>query len=138
MGRARKLDIKYKETQDISPEDVSSVFEQSEIKRPYHDLERLERMIRHANLIITAWAGDKMVGIARALTDYSYCCYLSDLAVDKNYQKHGIGKELIRRVQEKIGEEAALILIAAPSAVDYYPKIGFTRNERAYFIPRSK
>jgi ribosomal protein S18 acetylase RimI-like enzyme len=102
------------------------------------DLERIQRMIQHANLILTAWDGEKLVGIARALTDFSYCCYLSDLAVDREYQRHGIGKELIRRLRESLGDEVMLLLLAAPEATDYYPHIGFEKAENAWRIPRKR
>lgn len=132
------MTITYLDTHEITPEDLSRVFMNSGIKRPYQDLERLQQMIHHADIVITAWADDRMVGIARALTDYSYCCYLSDLAVDREFQQHGIGKELVRRVQDKIGEQCSLVLISAPTAVDYYPKIGFTRSDKAFVIARNK
>ena len=77
-----------------------------------------------------------MVGVARALTDYSYCCYLSDLAVDQAYQRSGIGKQLVARVREAIGEECSLLLISAPGAVDYYPKLGFEKSDKAYLISK--
>ncbi|MWC26884.1 GNAT family N-acetyltransferase [Paenibacillus sp. MMS18-CY102] len=132
------MNIQYKDSKSITAEELSSVFQLSGITRPYQDLDRLERMITHSDLLITAWDEEKMVGVARAVTDFSYCCYLSDLAVDASYQKYGIGKELVRRVQEQAGEECALLLISAPSAVDYYPKIGFAQSDRAFLIPRAK
>lgn len=84
--------IHYQNNKELSAEDLSKVFEASGIKRPFQDLERLQKMIDHADIIISAWDEDKLVGIARAITDYVYCCYLSDLAVDDKYQKLGIGK----------------------------------------------
>ncbi len=132
------MQITYQDMKDIKAEDVSRVFMKSGIKRPYQDLDRMERMIKHADIIITAWDADQMVGIARAITDYSYCCYLSDLAVDSAYQKCGIGKELIQKVREKIGEESSLVLISAPGAVDYYPKVGFEKTDKAYIMARTK
>lgn len=95
-------------------------------------------MINGANLTITAWDNTTLIGIARALTDFSYCCYLSDLAVHKDYQKQGIGKTLITKVEKEIGEETALILLSAPNAMEYYPKAGFTKAENAFLIPRKK
>lgn len=134
----QSMEITYRETRKMKPEDVARVFRTSRIRRPHQDLERLDRMIRNANLVITAWDGGKMVGIARAVTDFAYCCYLSDLAVDEAYQGHGIGRELVNKIREKAGEECALILIAAPEAVDYYPKIGFAKSNRAFIIPRTR
>ena len=79
-----------------------------------------------------------MVGVSRSLTDYSYCCYLSDLAVDRAFQGKGIGRELIRRTQAVIGEEVSLILLSAPGAMSYYPAIGFQPAENAFIIRRKK
>lgn len=134
----KKAMIQYKSDPAIKAEDLSSVFEQSGIKRPYQDLERLQKMIDKADIIITAWDRERMVGVARALTDYSYCCYLSDLAVSRDYQKQGIGKRLVELVKEAIGAEASLILLSAPSAVDYYPQIGFNRTDKCFIIPRER
>jgi ribosomal protein S18 acetylase RimI-like enzyme len=132
------MGIEYSFVKEISPEDVANVFRNSGIRRPYNDLNRIKKMIDNADIIITAWDNKKLVGIARALTDYSYCCYLSDLAVDKDYQKSGIGKHLIELLRNIIGEEVALILISAPEAMDYYPKIGFEKCERAFIINRKR
>jgi len=115
---------------------VAEVFKNSGIKRPYEDHERIQRMIDNADILITAWDGDKMIGVARAITDYSYCCYLSDLAVDVQYQKLGIGTELVKRVQTFIGDECSLVLLSAPGAVEYYPRLGFERADKAFVIKR--
>jgi ribosomal protein S18 acetylase RimI-like enzyme len=132
------MEVRYLDTKDIRAEDLASVFKRSGIIRPHEDINRMQRMIENCNLLITAWIGEKIIGVARALTDYSYCCYLSDLAVDAEYQKLGIGKKLVDIVREKIGEECSLVLIAAPSAVDYYPKIGFEKSDKAYLIKRQR
>ncbi len=117
-------------------EEVADVFRRSGIRRPVDDLERIGRMVAHGNLIVCARDAGRLVGIARALTDFSFCCYLSDLAVDRAYQRLGIGRELVRRVQDAIGEDSMLLLLAAPTAMDYYPRIGFTRVENGWIIPR--
>lgn len=132
------MTIVYHDYKGISPEDISTVFQKSGIKRPYGDLERLARMVEGADIMITAWDGGKIVGIVRALTDYAYCCYLSDLAVDMDYQQSGIGRRLIEEVQARIGEECSLLLLSAPGAVDYYPKVGFDRTDKAFVIARKK
>lgn len=130
--------IEYRENQPLEPVDVARVFEASGITRPTRDIPRIARMFANANLVISAWDGARLVGVSRALTDYSYCCYLSDLAVDVAYQKHGIGQELIRRTQTMIGDEVSLILMSAPGAMDYYPKVGFTLADNAYVIRRQR
>ncbi|WP_256757085.1 GNAT family N-acetyltransferase [Cohnella sp. WQ 127256] len=130
------MNIEYKINEVLQAVDVSNVFHSSGIKRPADDLERIQRMIDNADVNLSAWDGTKLVGIARAITDYSYCCYLSDLAVSKEYQRTGIGKELIRRLHELIGEEVSLLLLSAPTAMNYYPSIGFDRKDNAFIIPR--
>ncbi|MBO0959711.1 GNAT family N-acetyltransferase [Neobacillus sp. MM2021_6] len=122
----------------VTAEELSDVFERSGIRRPVDDLPRLQRMIEHSDLLITAWDEQTLVGVARAVTDFSYCCYLSDLAVNKDYQKKGIGKELVRLVQEQIGEEVTLLLLSAPTAMEYYPQIGFNKVENGFIMPRTK
>lgn len=128
--------IEYRHNASLAATDVAAVFSASGIRRPTTDLARIERMFANANLVISAWHENKLVGVCRALTDFSYCCYLSDLAVDKAYQKHGIGSELITRVQEAIGDEVALILLSSPEAMGYYPKLGFEKIENGFIIKR--
>lgn len=130
--------ISYRMERVVDAAKVAELFRRSGIRRPVDDVERVGRMIAHANLIVCAYDGGRLVGIARALTDFSFCCYLSDLAVDQEYQRNGIGKELVRRVQEAIGEEAMLLLLAAPDAMDYYPHIGFEKAENAWIIHRRR
>ncbi|MDR0247326.1 MAG: GNAT family N-acetyltransferase [Burkholderiales bacterium] len=101
-------------------------------RRPLHNRSRVEIMLKHANLLGTAWDDDRLIGVARAVTDFAYCCYLSDLAVDETYQRHGIGKALIALLQKQLHSEARIVLLAAPLAVDYYPHIGFERHSSAW------
>jgi predicted N-acetyltransferase YhbS len=103
-------------------------------RRPTGDRERMAVMLANANLVITAWDDDLLVGISRSLTDFAYATYLSDLAVRDSYQKRGIGRELIRRTQEAGGPETRVILLSAPAAVDYYPRVGFTHHPSAWSI----
>jgi ribosomal protein S18 acetylase RimI-like enzyme len=125
---------------DIKPtaEQLAMLFDSSGIRRPTRDLLRIQRMIDNANLVVTAWDGEKLVGIARALTDFCYCCYLSDLAVDKEYQRQGIGRELVERVKSATGEECSLILLSAPDAMSYYPAIGMEQADNAWIIKRKR
>lgn len=78
--------------------------------------------------------GASLVGVARSVTDFTFCCYLSDLAVDRKYQKRGVGKNLIRMTRQALGRKGKLILLSAPAAVGYYPKIGFDRHNQAFWI----
>lgn len=128
--------IEYRHNFPLAATDVAAVFVASGICRPTNDLARIEQMFANANLIFSAWHEGQLVGVCRALTDFSYCCYLSDLAVDKAFQKQGIGRELIDRVRSAIGEEVALILLSAPEAMTYYPKVGFKNVENGFIIKR--
>src|SRR5690606_31500185 len=89
-------------------------------RRPVDRPEIIAAMLRNADLIVTARDGAKLVGVSRALTDFSYCTYLSDRAVDVDFQRQGIGRELIDRTHEAAGRHTALILLAAPKARSYY------------------
>lgn len=130
--------IEYRHNFPLNPIDVARVFDSSGITRPTNDIPRIARMFIASNLVISAWANEVLVGVCRTLTDYSYCCYLSDLAVDEAFQRHGIGKELIRRVQSAVGNEVSLILLSAPGAMSYYPSVGFAKAENAFVIRRTK
>lgn len=103
-------------------------------RRPVHDPARIAAMLAHANLICTAWDGETLVGVARSVTDFAFCCYLSDLAVDVAYQRRGIGAELIRRTQARLHPEARLVLLAAPQAQTYYPRIGMSPHHSAWTV----
>lgn len=127
--------VEYRRENGLNAEEFISVLKASTLaeRRPANEPERVQQMLQHANLIITARENGKLVGVSRSLTDFVYCTYLSDLAVDKTYQKKGIGKELIRQTKLQT-PKAKLILLAAPAAVDYYPHIGMRRHEYCYYI----
>lgn len=107
-------------------------------RRPADDLARLERMLRHADLIVTTRHAGRLVGVSRAVTDFSYCCYLSDLAVDRAWQRQGIGRRLIAETHRAAGEETTLILVAAPAAEAYYPRIGMRHLPSCWAIARMR
>ncbi len=134
------MSIAYALEPGLSAEEFRAVLIASTLgeMRPVGDLERLERMLRKASLILTARDGERLVGISRAITDFSFCCYLSDLAVDAAYQRRGIGKRLIAETHRGAGEETMLILIAAPAAEEYYPKIGMQQRPSCWTVPRSR
>jgi N-acetylglutamate synthase-like GNAT family acetyltransferase len=125
---------------DIVPEteQVIALYKSSGLVRPVDNEARIATMYRNSNLIITAWHGTILVGAARSLTDFCYCCYLSDLAVHNDYKQQGIGKALIALTQEKIGEAVTLILLSAPGAMDYYPKVGFDTIGNGFIIKRKR
>ena len=89
-------------------------------------------MVKHADVTITAWDGNKLVGVARSISDFAYCTYLSDIAVNKQYQKLGIGRQMIEKTREVAGKDVNLFLFSAPQAIEYYPKVGF--EEKMAFI----
>ena len=105
-------------------------------RRPIDKVTTFADMLANANLIITAWDQEKLVGIARTLTDFSYVAYLEDLAVDEQYQKQGIGKQLIEETKSHLDSECMIVLLAAPKANDYYQKIGFEHNPRAWTLKK--
>lgn len=132
------MEIQYKTDFIPSTEEIIAVYDSSTIKRPTKDVERITAIYKNSNLVVTAWDGDELVGISRSITDFYYCCYLADLAVKMEYQHKGIGKKLIALTKEKIGPQVMLLLLAAPAAVDYYPKIGMEKFDHAFMINREK
>lgn len=126
---------------DLAPAEFIDLLHRSTLaeRRPVDDPDTIAGMLEHADIILTARTDSgTLVGVSRAITDYSYCTYLSDLAVDKDYQKQGIGRELIRRTHEEAGLKTALILLAAPDAAGYYPHIGMDKHEGCFVIPRGQ
>jgi predicted N-acetyltransferase YhbS len=132
--------ISYRSNIKITVDDFIDVLKRSTLdeRRPVDDPERMQKMLDHGNVMITAWSDEKLVGVSRALTDFSFCCYLSDLAVDKSYQHTGIGKELVRLTHEAAGMQTMLILLAAPAATRYYPKIGMKQFEHCFIVNRKQ
>ena len=131
------MNIRYETSRQISAEEFIDLLKRSTLaeRRPVDDPKCIQAMLQHANLLCTAWDGEKLVGIARSVTDFEYCCYLSDLAVDEKYQKKGIGKQLIALTKSKLGGKAKIILLSAPKAEAYYPKIGFDAHPSAWILP---
>ena len=133
------MQIVYAVEPDLSPQAFRDILVASTLseRRPVDDSERLDRMLRHADIIVTARDGERLVGISRAITDFAYCCYLSDLAVDVSYQHKGIGKRLIDETRIRAGECTTLVLVSAPAAETYYPKIGLRQRPSCWEIPRT-
>lgn len=127
--------ITYKTTPDLDVDLALDLYVASTLgeRRPVGDRARFETMLRHGNLIITAWDGDLLVGISRSVTDWVWMTYLADLAVRVSHQKQGIGKELMRRTQAA-APQAKLLLLAAPAAKDYYGHVGFTNVPNAWWL----
>ncbi|WP_295798317.1 GNAT family N-acetyltransferase [uncultured Microbulbifer sp.] len=132
------MEVEFKINVSVSTDQFIELLERSTLgeRRPIHDRECMEGMIANSNLVVSAWDGDTLVGIARSVTDFHYACYLSDLAVASSYQRLGIGKALQAKTQAELGPHCKLILLAAPAANDYYEHIGFTQNPRCWVLDR--
>lgn len=133
------MPITYALEADLSVQEFRDVLIASTLaeRRPANDLERLDQMLRRADIIVTARDAGQLVGVSRAISDFSYCCYLSDLAVHVAYQRQGIGKRLIEETRKTAGEHAMLLLVAAPAAEGYYQKIGMRQVRSCWAIPRT-
>lgn len=127
--------ITYRLGNDLDPDAVIELYRASGLgeRRPVADRARMAAMLAHANLVVSAWDGERLVGLARSLSDFSYCTYLSDLAVCASHQRRGIGRELIHRTRQA-GGSAQIILLAAPAAVEYYPRLGFRHHPQAWVL----
>lgn len=132
--------IEYKFNENISEEEFLNLLYASSLaeRRPVHDKECISGMLNNSNLIISARDNGKLIGIARSVTDFHYCCYLSDIAVDLDYQNKGIGKELINQTKKKCNSLCKIILLSAPKAVNYYPKIGFKKHPQCWVLSQDK
>ena len=130
------MPIIYRDDAVLSPEEAIALYRKSTLgeRRPVDRPDIFAGMLSNANLIITAWDDRRLVGIARSLTDFTYVTYLADLAVDVDYQQQGIGKKLIAETQRRTAPECMIVLLAAPNANDYYPKLGFIHNPRAWML----
>jgi predicted N-acetyltransferase YhbS len=132
--------IEYRTKPDLSVDEFIDVLERSTLaeRRPVSDRETIRQMLANASIVVTAHHDGRLVGVSRAISDFSYCTYLSDLAVDEAYQRQGIGRELIRRTHEAAGLATTLILLAAPKAESYYPHVGMNKHDSCWIIPRQE
>ncbi len=130
------MNIEYRDNASLSAEEAIDLFRRSTLgeRRPVGRPDIFEGMLKNASLVITSWDGSRLVGIARTLTDFSYVAYLADLAVDAEYQKRGIGKRLIEETRRRLAPECMIVLLAAPKANDYYARLGFEHNPRAWML----
>ena len=128
--------IEYRVGNDLDLDQVIELYWASTLglRRPVDDRATMQDMLRHANLVVTVWLGAELVGISRSLTDFSYICYLADLAVHEAHQKCGIGRELVRKTRENLGPKCKITLLAAPAAVGYYSKLGFELHPSAWWL----
>lgn len=138
MNSVSKNDISYR--LDIVPatEQIIELYNNAGLPRPTGDARRIGEMYQHSNLVVTAWHNDLLVGVSRCITDWVWSCYLADLAVRKEYHTGGIGKKLVELTKEKLGDQCMLLLLSVPTAMEYYPKIGFTKLDNSFIINREK
>jgi GNAT superfamily N-acetyltransferase len=137
QGRTlREMMITYRDDANISVDEAIALYVRSTLgeRRPIHNKQTFEAMLKHASMVITAWDEENLIGIARTLTDFAYVAYLADLAVDQQYQRNGVGKRLIAETKLRLGPECMIVLLAAPKANDYYKHIGFEHNPRAWTL----
>ena len=132
------MEITYSFDRQPSADQVIELYDAAGLPRPTTDKERIQKMFDHSNLIVTGWHNDRLVGVSRSITDWVWSCYLADLAVHPDYKKSGIGKEMVRRTKEKLGEQSMILLLSVPTAMEYYPKIGMIKEDRAFTIFRTK
>ena len=128
--------VTYTTTQTITSNEFIDILKRSTLgeRRPIENKKCIQGMLDHADILALALDDGKIIGVARAVTDFNYACYLSDLAVDVNYQKMGIGQKLIATVQEQLEDSCKIILLSSPDAVGYYPKIGFKGHDSAWVL----
>lgn len=128
--------IRYQTGNQLDIDEVIDLYVDSRLgeRRPVDARDCMLEMLAKANLVVTAWDGDRLVGIARSLTDFCYVAYLSDLAVRESYQRLGIGKQLIQHTQDELGDDATIVLLAAPAAEEYYPRIGMRQHLSAWVL----
>jgi predicted N-acetyltransferase YhbS len=127
--------IEYQREFTLNADEFVDVLKKSTLgeRRPINDSDRIHEMLQNANLIVTARKDGELIGVARSLTDFSFCTYMSDLAVNQKYQKMGIGIRLIKETKMH-APKAKLILLAAPAAVNYYPKTGMTNFPHCFLL----
>lgn len=134
------MNVEYRINHPVSTEQFIELLRSSTLaeRRPVDDRECMEGMVNNSNLMVTAWDGHRLVGIARSMTDFHYACYLSDLAVDRGCQGRGIGKALLATTWKQLGPRCKLILVAAPAADSYYGHVGFSNNTRCWVLDREQ
>ncbi|HJS31820.1 MAG TPA: GNAT family N-acetyltransferase [Alphaproteobacteria bacterium] len=132
------MSVVYATVDALTAEEFVDVLRRSGLaeRRPVDEPQRIAAMLEHGNLIVTARDQSRLVGVARSLTDFSFCCYLSDLAVDHAYQGRGIGRRLIDETRRAVAPHAMVLLLAAPRAMSYYAHIGMPKIDNAFMYPR--
>ena len=131
-------EIEYKTNAPLETAQIITLYGNCGLPRPIDDEPRIWEMFANSNLVISAWFGDELIGISRALTDFVWCCYLADLAVRTDFQKAGIGRKLVELTREAVSEKSMVLLLSVPDALEYYPKIGMQKVENGFIFNRQK
>ena len=132
------MSITYQKNVIPPVDEIIELYNDAGLPRPTTDPDRMKKIFENSGIVISAWDDDKLVGICRTITDWVWCSYLADLAVSPIYQGAGIGKKLIELTKETLGEQSMILLISVPEALDYYPKLGFSMEEKAFIKYRTK
>ena len=132
-----KINITYSSEVIPTADQIIELYDNAGLPRPTYDRERIQKMYENSNLIVTAWEGDLLVGVSRSITDWVWSTYLADLAVRDSYQKFGIGRTLINLTKEKVGDQSMILLLSVPTALEYYPKVGFEKQESSFIMNRA-
>lgn len=132
------MPVVYSSEPHLALDEFRDVLERSTLsrRRPMSDQRVMSGILENSDVLITARMDGKLVGISRAITDFSYCTYLADLAVDQAFHGQGIGRLLIEKTHEAAGRHTLLILLAAPEAESYYPHIGLEPHHSCWTSPR--
>ena len=123
------MNIKYTEER-LSAEEYISFLKRTDLGSQYPKerfKERIEKLVKNVSISLVARNEDeKIVGVLFGLTDFCYWLYVTDLGVDREYEKNGIGKQLMKRAHDIAGGEKdiAVYLIANENAVPFYKKLG--------------
>jgi len=130
------MEIIYRTDITPTPEQVIELYDNSGLPRPTRDRERIKKMFENSDLIVAAWDQQVLVGISRPITDWVWSCYLADLAIHSDYQRKGIGRKLVDLTKEKVGDQTMVLLLSVPTAMEYYPKVGFDKVDNGFIMNR--
>lgn len=131
------MEITYRFENRPTAAQIIELYENAGLPRPTSDKERIRKMYENADLIVTAWHHDVLVGVSRSITDWVWSCYLADLAVRQEYKGQGIGRKLIELTKERVGDQSMVLLLSVPTALEYYPKVGLQKVDNGFIIHRS-
>ena len=128
--------IEYRVNEPVLVADVIVLYRSAGLPRPIDDLERMEKIFANSNMVVSAWADGRLVGIARTLTDLAWSSYLADLAVHRDFQQSGVGRRLVEVTREAVSERSMVLLLSVPNAMEYYPRIGMEKVENGFIFNR--